>query len=78
MGRKTQHVIPSSDGGWSVKKGGAIRVTKKFDTKAEALKYGKKVSINQGAELVVHKRDGTILNPNSYGKDPIPPRDKVK
>lgn len=31
---------------------------------------------NDGAELIPHKKDGTIQNPNSYGGDPCPPKDK--
>lgn len=30
------------------------------------------------SELIPHGKDGKIQNPNSYGKDPIPPVDKKK
>ena len=76
MPRKTQHVVPNSEGTWSVKKGGAVKATKSFTNKAEAEEYGRRVAINQKAELVIHKKDGTIQNANSYGKDPHPPIDK--
>lgn len=78
MARKTQHVVPNPNGGWSVKKGGSLKATKSFDKKTSAVSYGRAVAKNQNAELVVHKKDGTIQNPNSFGKDPNPPRDKVK
>lgn len=78
MVRNTQHVVPNSDGGWSVKKGGSTKATKNFDIKPDAVSFGKIVAKKQNAELVIHKKDGTLQNPNSYGKDPIPPKDKVK
>jgi hypothetical protein len=30
------------------------------------------------AELVIHGKDGKIQDSDSYGKDPFPPRDKVR
>lgn len=78
MARKTQHVVPNSKGGWSVKKGGSTKATKTFDNKKEAVVYGKTIAKNQKSELIVHKKDGRIQNPNSYGKDPHPPIDKKK
>jgi len=76
MPRNTQHVVPNSEGTWSVKKGGAVKATKNFANKAEAEAFGRQVAKNQKAELVIHKKDGTIQNANSYGKDPHPPIDK--
>lgn len=76
MTRNTQHVVPNPNGGWSVKKGGASRATKTFNTQQAAISYARKVSRNQGSELYVHKRDGTIRSKDSYGTDPLPPRDK--
>ncbi len=78
MERKTQHVVPGLSGGWSVKKGGSIKATKNFDNKKEAEMYGRQVAKNQQAELVIHKKDGTIQNSNSFGKDPNPPKDRIK
>lgn len=76
MARKTQHVVPNSEGTWSVKKGGSSKATKNFENKADAVTYGREVAMNQKAELVIHKKDGTIQNSNSYGNDPHPPIDK--
>ena len=45
-------------------------------TKKEAMEAGRRMSINQGTELIPHRKDGTIQNPNSHGNDPCPPRDK--
>jgi len=75
MARKTHHVVPNPSGGWSVKKGGASRASKTFDKKQDATNYARKTSQNQGSELVIHGKDGTIQRTASHGKDPIPPRD---
>lgn len=76
MARKTHHVVPNPDGGWDVKKGGGERSIKHFDKKTEAVSFGRGVSSNQKSELVIHKKDGTIQNPDSHGHDPCPPKDK--
>ena len=59
-----------------LKKGGSDRASKHFNNKDDAISFAKKVSQNQNTELVVHRKDGTIQNPNSYGGDPLPPRDR--
>ncbi len=76
MAKNTQHVIPRLGGGWSVLKGGATRATKRFDTQREAITYARKISKAQGSELYVHGRDGLIRSKDSYGNDPLSPRDK--
>jgi hypothetical protein len=76
MSQKTHHVVPDPDGGWSVKKGGAARASKHFETKTDAISWGREVSKNQGSEFVIHKKDGTIQRKNSHGNDPLPPRDQ--
>lgn len=76
MPRKTHHVVPDSGGGWNVKRGGASRASKHFDTKKEAERYGREVSRNQQSELVIHGKDGKIQRSDSHGNDPCPPRDE--
>lgn len=76
MKKISHHVVPSPDGGWSVKKGGAERASKNFEIKKDAENWARKVSINQKSELVIHKRDGTIQRKDSHGNDPHPPTDK--
>jgi hypothetical protein len=76
MPRKTHHVVPNSDGGWDLKKGGGERAIKHFDIKQDAVDFGRVVSKNQESELIVHKKDGTIQNPDSHGGDPCPPKDR--
>ncbi|WP_313101555.1 DUF2188 domain-containing protein [Epilithonimonas sp.] len=74
--RNERHVVPNSDGGWDSKKNNAQRASKHFDTKGEAMQWSREKAKQEKSELIPHKKDGTIQNPNSYGKDPNPPRDK--
>lgn len=48
------------DGGWQVKRTGAMRALKRFDTKAEAEAYAKNVATNQNSSVVRKKMDGKI------------------
>ena len=76
MARKEHHIVPNANGGWDVKRENAKRSSGHYDTKQEAMEAGRRMSINQGTELIPHRKDGTIQNPNSHGNDPCPPRDK--
>lgn len=76
MPAKTQHVVPANGGGWNVKAGGSSKATKHHDTKAAAEAHATQIAKNQGAELVIHGKDGKIQNKNSFGNDPCPPKDK--
>ncbi|WP_228235695.1 DUF2188 domain-containing protein [Allomuricauda sp. M10] len=75
MAKKSNHVVPSSEkGGWAVKKSGSTRVSKSFDRKSDAVKYGRELSKKEKTELYIHKKDGRIQDRNSYGRDPFPPK----
>lgn len=74
--RKTQHVVPDPHGGWNVKKGGAKRASKHFETKKDAVDWGRSVSRRQGSEFYIHRKDGTIERKASHGRDRTPPRDR--
>lgn len=76
MAKKTQHVVKKPDGGWAVKKGGSSKATKVHKTQEEAIKHGRDLARSQKAEFYVHAKDGRIREKDSYGKDPLPPRDK--
>ncbi len=70
--------MPALDGGWTVRKYGSGRASKHFRTKEAAEVWGRTQSIKEGSELVIHRRDGTIAEKNSYGSDPHPPRDRKR
>lgn len=74
MSRKTHHVVPSSSGGWNVKRGGAERASGHFVKKIDAINFGRTVSQNQGTEFLIHKLNGQISQSDSHGRDPYPPR----
>ena len=76
MARPSHHVVPSSGGGWNVKRGGSQRASAHADTKAEAERIGREISRNQGTELVIHGLNGRIQRADSHGNDPCPPKDK--
>lgn len=69
----SHHVVPNSDNGWKVKKGGSSKSSGNFDTKKEAVDAGRKISQNQGTEFVIHGKDGKIQQKDSHGNDPFPP-----
>jgi hypothetical protein len=75
MAKKSNHVVPSSLG-WSVRKSGSQKASRIFDTKDKAVQYGRMLSKGEKTELYIHKSNGMIQDRNSYGNDPIPPKDK--
>ena len=75
--RKEIHVVPNSQrGGWDTKRENAERASKHFNTKEKAISSAITQAKKIGAEMIPHNKDGKISNPNSYGGDPCPPRDK--
>lgn len=76
MSRKSHHVVPASQGGWNIKKGGAERSSGHFGRKQDAINHAREISRNQGSELLIHNRDGKISQSDSHGHDPCPPKDK--
>ncbi len=73
-GPETHHVVPNPNGGWDVKRGGALRATSHHETKQDAIDSGRTVSRNQGTELRIHNLDGKIAGSDSHGNDPNPPK----
>jgi len=76
MPRKERHVIPNKEGGWDSKRENAKKSSKHFDKKKDAMEWSRNKSKKEGSELIPHRKDGRIQNPNSYGNDPNPPKDK--
>lgn len=75
MPKRNVHVVPQ-DGSWAVKSGGATRAAKLTETQAEAIRVAKQIATNRGSELLIHGKDGRIRSKDSYGSDPLPPRDQ--
>jgi hypothetical protein len=73
-GPDIHHVVPNHDGGCDVKRGGGERSSGHFDTKREAIDYGREVSRNQETELRIHNQDGRITQSDGHGHDLNPPK----
>jgi hypothetical protein len=69
-----QHVVPNG-GDWAVRGEGNSRLTAIVDNKSEAIRIARDIAINQMAELVIHNSHGIIIDRDSYGRDPNPPKD---
>lgn len=57
---KEHYVVSNREGGWDVIRGSALRASRHFDTKKDAVAYGQQVSRNQKTELIIHHKNGKI------------------
>lgn len=71
--KKDQHVVPSGDQ-WAVRGEGNSKKTRITQTQREAIEIAREIARNQQSELVIHRKNGTIRDKDSYGNDPFPPR----
>ena len=53
---------------------GNTKATIRTDTQAEAIDVARTIARNQEAELIIHRKNGTIRDKDSYGNDPFPPK----
>lgn len=74
MAKNTHHIVHNPNGGWDIKRGGAKRISGHYDRKSDAVDAGRKISINQGTELIIHGLNGKIQSSDSHGNDPFPPK----
>lgn len=75
MSKKDVHVVPHKDG-WATKKEGAERAGAVYDTQREAINNARNQAQRERVEVVIHRQNGQIRDSDSYGNDPMPPRDK--
>ena len=68
MAKDTRHVVPSTSGGWSVRKQGAARASKNFTRQDEAVAYGKELARKDSSDLFVHGKNGMIRDHTSFKK----------
>jgi Uncharacterized protein conserved in bacteria (DUF2188) len=73
MAKKNQHVVPHGSD-WAIRGEGNNKVTRIVKTQGEAAELAREIAINQKSELIIHRRDGTIRDKDSYGNDPNPPK----
>jgi hypothetical protein len=74
--KKNVNVMPTGDGDWGVKREGADRYSRRYDTQKEAINTGTNMAKDSKGELTIRGRDGQIRAKNSFGNDPCPPKDK--
>jgi hypothetical protein len=74
MAKRGQHVVPSGDGGWAVRKAGSPRTSGTFSTQRAAIAKARSIAKNQRTELYIHGRNGKIRSRSSYGSDSHPPK----
>lgn len=67
MIKKNQHVVPLGRG-WAVRTAGSSRLTIITDTKKDAVEYAKGIAKRNGTDLIIHSKDGTIRERNSFAK----------
>jgi transcriptional regulator of NAD metabolism len=68
MAKDTRHVVPSTSGGWSVRKEGASRASKNFARQAEAEEYGKELARKAKSDVFIHGKNGMVRDHTSYKK----------
>lgn len=73
MAGRSVHTVPHGDG-WANRREGSQRVSNTSSTKAEAQAVGRDMAKSDGVEHLIHNKDGTISERNSYGNDPHPPK----
>jgi hypothetical protein len=74
--RKSDVHVSKQGGGWKVTQNGERLSTHR--TEANAIDRGKQEAIRDRVDLTIHGRDGRIRSKDSYGNDPLPPRDREK
>ena len=70
-----QHVVRRGNG-WAVVGEGNSRDTSVHSTQGEAIGRAREIAKNNRSEVVIHGMDGKIRDKDSYGNDPVPPRDR--
>jgi hypothetical protein len=74
MTKKDVHVVPHGNG-WATKTEGGSRVGVKTDTQKEAIDRAVIKAKRDQVEVVIHRKDGTIRDSDSYGNDPKSSKD---
>lgn len=74
MTKKDIHVVPH-DNGWATQKEGASRAGVVTRTQQQAIDRAVEQAKREHVEVVIHRKDGSIRDSDSYGNDPNPPKD---
>ena len=68
MAKKNQHVVPFGNG-WAVKGVGNSKYTAITERKSEAKSIAMNIAKNNKSEMIIHGKDGKILNRVSYNNN---------
>ena len=71
MAKRNINTVRSGDG-WANRRDGAERVSKRYDTQAEAIADARSTAMREGWEHRIQGRDGKFRESNSSGNDPSP------
>jgi hypothetical protein len=74
--KKNIHITHRKDGDWAVKGAGDSKASGLHKTQRDAIKSGQPIAERNKSELVIHDIRNRIRDKDSYGNDPLPPRDK--
>ncbi len=69
------HVVPHEER-WAVKREHTSRASVVTSTKTEAYSIARSYAVKNNGEVIIHNKNGKIANPNSFGNDPCPPKDR--
>ena len=72
------HVVPapSNPGKFVVKEAGNPKPITRPATQTRSIEKAVPIAKGNASEVVIHRRDGTIRDSDSYGGDPNPPKDR--
>ena len=69
--------VTHKNGSWRVIGEGNTKASFITNTKKEALSIGIELARKNHSELVIHGLNGRIQDKDSYGNDPLPPKDRM-
>lgn len=73
--KRDVHVVTHADG-WATKKEGASKAGSVSTTQKAAISKAVEQAKREKVEVVIHRKDGSIRDSDSYGKGPLPPKDQ--
>lgn len=66
MDTTSRHVISGLHGGWRVRLTGALKASKVFKTRAEAIAFARAQTRREGGTLFIHNDDGSVDDMATY------------
>ncbi len=72
---KNIHVTHRANNSWAVIGEKDSRASSLHTTQGAAIQAARPIAMHNHSELVIHDRDNRIRDKDSFGPDPLPPRD---